>query len=129
MKQFLLTGGRLKFLNFGFPCLLLHTTGAKSGIERKTVLTYLKENNEYYLIASNGGSDNHPSWFYNLKKYPNVKIIIDGEKINVLAEEITDQDKKEYWIKINSLFNGRYDKYQNSTDREIPVFRLIKSNS
>ena len=61
----------------------------------------------------------------NIHKYG----VIDGEKINVLAEEITDQDKKEYWIKINSLFNGRYDKYQNSTDREIPVFRLIKSNS
>ncbi len=126
MKQFLLTGGRLKFLNFGFPCLLLYTTGAKSGLERKTVLTYFKENNEYYLIASNGGSDHHPSWFYNLKKYPEVKIIIDGEKINVLAEEIVNQDKKEYWIKINYLFNSRYDKYQKSTTREIPVFRLIK---
>ena len=126
MKQFLLTGGRLKFLNFGFPCLLLYTTGAKSGLERKTVLTYFKENNEYYLIASNGGSDRHPSWFYNLKKYPEVKIIIDGEKINVLAKEIVNQDKKEYWIKINSLFNSRYDKYQKSTTREIPVFRLSK---
>ena len=126
MKQFLLTGGRLKFLNFGFPCLLLYTTGAKSGLERKTVLTYFKENNEYYLIASNGGSDRHPSWFYNLKKYPEVKIIIDGEKINVLAEEIVNQDKKEYWIKINYLFNSRYDKYQKSTTREIPVFRLSK---
>ena len=126
MKQFLLTGGRLKFLNFGFRCLLLYTTGAKSGLERKTVLTYFKENNEYYLIASNGGSDRHPSWFYNLKKYPEVKIIIDGEKINVLAKEIVNQDKKEYWIKINSLFNSRYDKYQKSTTREIPVFRLSK---
>ena len=126
MKKFLITGGRLKFLNFGFPCLLLYTTGAKSGLERKTVLTYFKENNEYYLIASNGGSDRHPSWFYNLKKYPEVKIIIDGEKINVLAEEIVNQDKKEYWTKINYLFNSRYDKYQKSTTREIPVFRLSK---
>ncbi|MEC7820768.1 MAG: nitroreductase/quinone reductase family protein [Actinomycetota bacterium] len=126
MKQYLLTGGRIKFLNFGFPCLLLYTTGAKSGLERRTVLTYFIENNEYYLIASNGGSDKHPSWFYNLKKCPTVKIVVDGKKYSVLAEEISSQDKKEYWKKINKFFSGRYDKYQNSTDREIPVFRLSK---
>ena len=129
MKQYLFTNGRFQFLNFGLPCLIIHTKGAKSGIERRTVLSYYEENEALYIVASNGGSDRNPSWYFNLKKNPKIIVKIRSEKVDMVAEELTDQNKVNYWKKINISFNGIYDKYQKNTERSIPVFKLIKNNS
>ena len=129
MKQYLLTNGRFQFLNFGLPCLIIQTKGAKSGLERKTVLSYYEENGAIYIVASNGGSDKNPSWYFNIKKNPKIIVNIQKEYIDMVAEELTGQNKLNYWKKINMSFNGVYDKYQNNTERSIPVLKLIKANS
>lgn len=129
MKQYLFTNGRFQFLNFGLPCLIIQTKGAKSGLERKTVLSYYEENGAIYIVASNGGSDKNPSWYLNIKKNPKIIVNIQKEYIDMVAEELTGQNKLNYWKKINMSFNGIYDKYQNNTERSIPVLKLIKANS
>ena len=129
MKQYLLTNGRFQFLNFGLPCLIIQTKGAKSGLERKTVLSYYEENGAIYIVASNGGSDKNPSWYFNIKKNPKIIVNIQKEYIDMVAEELTGQNKLNYWKKINMSFNGVYDKYQNNPERSIPVLKLIKANS
>jgi len=53
------TDGRLTWLG-GVPCLLLRTTGRKSGEERTAALVYLEDGDEYVVVASNGGSDHTP---------------------------------------------------------------------
>ena len=45
--------------------LLLHTTGAKSGLPRVNPAAYTEEKDHLVIIASNGGADSHPDWYFN----------------------------------------------------------------
>ena len=51
------------------PSLLLHTTGAKTGQQRTTTLTYAQDCDSYLVVASNGGDDKYPGWYHNLRKH------------------------------------------------------------
>ena len=48
----------------GLPVLLLTTTGAKTGVQRTTPLLYLRDGDDFVLIASNWGQEHNPSWYY-----------------------------------------------------------------
>lgn len=124
MKQYLWTNGRFKIFNFGFPCLILFNTGAKTNIVRKTVLAYFKDKDKYYIIASNGGSKNHPGWYFNLCKNSIAKIMVDNKTLDIRAIKIEGDERKIYWDKINKFYNKRYDNYQSKTNREIAIFKL-----
>ena len=53
-------------------------TGAKTGKRRATPLLYQRDGQRVIIIASNGGRDKHPSWYYNLRKNPRVTLYIEG---------------------------------------------------
>ena len=119
--------GRIgKSLN-GRPCLILESTGAKTQLIRKNVLVYLKENDEICIVASKGGSINNPGWYHNLKKNPSATIYIGTSKIEVTAREITDDERLEWWKKMDYLNNGGYENYQKRTQRTIPVMLLSET--
>ena len=124
MHIYVITNAHIGKKILGIPCLLLLNIGAKTEIERKTVLVYLAENNAYYIVASNGGSKHHPSWYYNLKKNPFSKVKIGKEVASVKAVELYGDERKKYWVKLNNLNKGGYENYQSRTDRQIPIFKL-----
>ena len=124
MKLYVFTNARIGKELFGIPCLLLINIGARTNIERKTVLVYLEENDSYYIVASNGGSKNNPSWYHNLKQNPNSQVKIGKNIRSVEAKELYGAERKKYWIKLNNLNRGGYENYQSRTDRQIPIFKL-----
>jgi deazaflavin-dependent oxidoreductase (nitroreductase family) len=67
---FRLTHGRLMSNVRGMPILLLTTLGRRSGRRRTTPLMYLRDGEDYVIIASNLGRLHHPAWFYNLQASP-----------------------------------------------------------
>ena len=76
---YIYSNGRIGKTLAGRPCLILFSTGAKTGLERKNVLSYLKESNSFCIVASNGGREKNPSWYHNLKSNPECKIQIGKE--------------------------------------------------
>lgn len=121
---YIFSDGRIgKFLS-NRPCLILHTIGAKTNLERKNVLVFLKEDRDVCIVASKGGSDTNPGWYHNLKKYPECVIQIGRNKFNAVAREIHGDEKDEWWIKMDYLNKGGYDAYQKRTERQIPVLIL-----
>jgi deazaflavin-dependent oxidoreductase (nitroreductase family) len=58
----------------GVPCLLLRTTGRKSGTVRTSALVYARDGEDYLLVASNGGADRPPGWLFNIQAEPKVEI-------------------------------------------------------
>src|SRR5215208_3866777 len=54
--------GRWKGRN---PILLLDHVGARSGQRRTTPIVYTEHEGDLILVASRGGTQNHPGWFYN----------------------------------------------------------------
>jgi deazaflavin-dependent oxidoreductase (nitroreductase family) len=50
----------------GATLLLLHTIGAKSGLERVNPVVCFIDNDRYVVIATKGGADTKNHWYYNL---------------------------------------------------------------
>ena len=106
------------------PCLILESIGGKTEKLRKNVLVYLKEDNFICIVASKGGNPKNPGWYHNLKNNPEAKIQIGRERFNVVAREIFDLERTEWWKKMDFMNNGVYEQYQNRTSRKIPVMLL-----
>jgi hypothetical protein len=58
----------------GADLLLLHTKGAKSGLEHVSPVRYFIDGDRYVVIASKGGADTHPDWYHNLLANPDVSV-------------------------------------------------------
>src|SRR3954462_10120381 len=72
-----LTRGRVS-TGAGQPIVLLHTRGAKSGVERTNPLLVTKKGDLLLLVASKAGAPRHPAWLYNVRANPDVEVTIDG---------------------------------------------------
>ncbi|GIS97125.1 MAG: hypothetical protein CM1200mP24_04090 [Gammaproteobacteria bacterium] len=68
--------GKFRGMNFG----AVETTGAKSRKLRYTPLLLVPYEDGVILIASMGGSDNHPSWYWNIKAYPKIRVFGKRDK-------------------------------------------------
>ncbi len=75
------------------------------------------------IIASNGGSDQHPEWWLNLRANPNAEVQVGPDVKSVVAEKAQGAERERLWHEVNELYHG-YDEYQRSTKREIPVVVL-----
>ncbi|MCB1292946.1 MAG: nitroreductase family deazaflavin-dependent oxidoreductase, partial [Mycobacterium sp.] len=100
------------------PSLLLHTVGAKTGQARTTSLTYASDNGSYLIVASNGGQDRSPGWYYNLRAHPQVEVNVGPKRFPVTATVLSNADDPEYarlWQVVNRNNQNRYRGYQKRT--------------
>jgi deazaflavin-dependent oxidoreductase (nitroreductase family) len=116
------TGGRLS-TGFGQPLLLLHTRGAKSGIERTTPLLATITGEQIILIASKAGASHHPAWFHNLRANPDVEVTLKGRRRAMRARVAEGEERERLWAIACDHYTG-YAAYQTRTPRKIPVVVL-----
>lgn len=108
----------------GAPCLILHTTGARTGQPRQTPLLYLRvDDHQLAVVASNGGDDKTPAWVHNLRKQPTVEVEVDGRRLPMSASVAPDGLRTELWPRLVAMYRS-YASYQAKTDRQIPVIIL-----
>lgn len=100
--------------------VLLTTTGRRSGAQRTTPLSVLVDGDSLVLIASNGGAARHPDWYLNLVAEPRVTIQRGAEEIPLRARTATSAERAVLWPRAVALFGG-YARYQERTEREIPL--------
>ena len=74
-----------------------------------------------YLVASQGGMDRNPVWYYNIKANPDITIMHNGVTRKMRARQISEEEKAAAWPHLCSLYPD-FDEYQARTDRAIPVF-------
>lgn len=117
------TDGRFTWLA-GLPVLLLRTVGRKTGQERTAALVYLKDGNDMVVVASNGGSDKPPGWFFNIQKAPEVGVQIGRQRMRMRAHIADPQERARLWPLVNKNNSNRYDGYQAKTTRQIPIVVL-----
>ena len=65
--------------------LLLHSRGAKSNLPRVNPLGYIKDGDNFVVVASKGGEPTNPDWYYNLQVHPDVTIEVGTEQFKVHA--------------------------------------------
>jgi deazaflavin-dependent oxidoreductase (nitroreductase family) len=118
-----LTGGRVGGRIAGGPVLLLTSTGRKSGKSRTNPLMYTRAGEAYVVIASKGGSDQHPLWYLNLQANPRAEVTVGRKKREVRARDAQGEERERLWRALADVYTG-YDNYAKKTSRRIPVVVL-----
>jgi deazaflavin-dependent oxidoreductase (nitroreductase family) len=110
----------------GFSGLILTTVGARSGAERTSPVGWWPGPDGSWLIvaAANGGARN-PAWYHNIAARPGqVQIEVNGRRVRVTAGQLHGAERAEAWRQIAAA-TPRFAQYQQKTDRELPVIRLV----
>jgi F420H(2)-dependent quinone reductase len=107
----------------GARLLYLTTIGRKSGKSRTVPLAYVRDDDDYVVAASNGGSDWQPAWWFNLQASSQATIKVDGTDVDVTAVAVEDGDRDRLW-KLLSEQLDTYDSYQSKVRRQIALVRL-----
>lgn len=123
MAEFRANGGKVGGMFDGSDVLILTSTGAKSGQPREQPLVYIKDGERFIIVASNGGSDAHPAWYYNLVANPDASIEVGTETISVDAESLEGDERERAFDAVVARYPGFAD-YKAGTSRVIPVFAL-----
>jgi deazaflavin-dependent oxidoreductase (nitroreductase family) len=111
----------------GTSTLILTTLGRRSGERRPTPLIYGKRGDDYLVVASKGGSDAPPAWYLNLEANPEVEVQVKDDRFKARARTATAEEKPELWRTMASEWPA-YDRYQERTEREIPVVVLERAS-
>ncbi len=105
----------------GIPVVIVTSLGATSGKLRKFALMRVEHDGEYALVASMGGAPDNPAWYHNLVAHPLVELQ-DGPAPHDYTTRVVDGDERQtWWDRAIEVFPN-YAKYQESTERVIPVF-------
>ena len=107
----------------GTTVLILTTTGRRSGDPRSTPLIYGKHGEDYVVVASKGGAEEHPAWYLNLSAEPEVTVQVRGDRFQARARTAVPDEKPELWRLMTDRWPA-YDEYQHKTARDIPVVVL-----
>lgn len=105
--------------------LLLHTTGAKSGLPRINPVAYMADGDRFIIIASKAGAPTNPDWYYNLTANPEVSVEVGTEQFQALARVAAEPERTELYNKVAAKYPG-FAEYQRQTTRIIPVVILTR---
>src|SRR5439155_16156199 len=83
VRQYETTGGKVGHDWNGAACLILHTTGRRSGETRKFPLIYGRDGDDYVVVASKGVAPENPGWYRNLVAHPDDKIQVRDKVLPV----------------------------------------------
>jgi deazaflavin-dependent oxidoreductase (nitroreductase family) len=118
------TGGRLGWTGAGMPVVQLTTIGRKTGEPRTVMLTApIQRDETYVVVASRGGTDVHPAWYFNVQANPEVTVAVRGATLPMRARVADPAERAELWAQVVADF-PHYAGYQDKTDREIPLVVL-----
>ena len=106
--------------------LLLHNIGAKSGVVRINPMVTIPDGNRLVVVASKGGADVHPDWYFNIKSNPEVTVELGTEIFPARAIISVEPERSALFEKMASI-NPGFAKYPTLTDRVIPVIILERA--
>jgi deazaflavin-dependent oxidoreductase (nitroreductase family) len=107
----------------GSPIVLLTLRGAKTGKLRYTPVMRVEHDGRYAVVASKGGAPQHPTWYHNIKAYPEFALQDKTVTNNYVAREVQGAERAQWWERAVAAYPP-YAEYQKKTTRQIPVFVL-----
>jgi deazaflavin-dependent oxidoreductase (nitroreductase family) len=122
------TKGRVNVLDIaGLPSVQLTVKGRKSGVERTTPLLCVPDQGTWLIAGSYFGGPKVPLWVGNLRAAEGqAKITFARKTFPVVATELHEADRAVAWQTMLETWPN-YAKYEERTDRLIPVFRLARA--
>ena len=126
IREFRASGGTAGGVFAGMPLVLVHHTGAKTGIERIAPLVALLSEDRIFVFASKGGSDDNPHWYNNLVAHPEVTVELGTETFPATARVLTGAERDDIYARQSAL-QPQFAEHQRNTKRVIPVIELVKN--
>ena len=118
------TGGRFLPRWFGAPLMVIEVAGRRSGVPRRNPVVYARDGEDFVVVAANAGADRVPSWFLNLQEAGAATLLLDGRRIAVAAQVTQGAERERLWRVFAKVYPP-VEGYQQFTDRELPVIRLM----
>jgi deazaflavin-dependent oxidoreductase (nitroreductase family) len=113
----------------GSPIFILTTTGRKSGNEYSAPLCYVEDDDRVVVLASRGGTDSHPAWYYNILADPDVTIEKYGETYRARAEVIDDGAERDRLYALLVAAIPMLGEYSKMTSRTIPIVAFARTST
>lgn len=111
----------------GTTCLILTTTGRKTGEVRDNALIFRDDDGRAVIVASKGGHPQHPAWFLNMQANPDeVEVQIKADRFKAAHRVAEGEERARLWDLMVQAWPD-YESYQAKTDREIPVVVLERA--
>ncbi|QPC81821.1 nitroreductase family deazaflavin-dependent oxidoreductase [Phototrophicus methaneseepsis] len=127
IEEFRANEGRVGGPFQGANLLLLHTKGAKSGLERVNPMMYFMDDDRYVVVASKAGAETNPDWYHNLVANPEVSVEAGTEQFDAVASVTSEPERTQLYKKMESISSG-FTEYKNKTSRVIPVITLTRKS-
>jgi deazaflavin-dependent oxidoreductase (nitroreductase family) len=124
IEEFRANDGKVGGYFEGANMILLHTTGAKSGQPRINPLVYTTDGDRFVIIASKGGADSNPDWYYNLLANPLATVEVGSEQFQVRATAITEEPERSRLYAKMVEHRAGFAEYEQKTSRKIPAVLL-----
>jgi deazaflavin-dependent oxidoreductase (nitroreductase family) len=129
VRRYRETGGKVGHIwRNGSTILLLTTTGRATGGKWTVPLIYVQDGAHHVIVASKGGAPDHPGWYKNLAKNPDVELQVKDEVFRARARTTLGEERARLWRKANEVWPP-YEDYAKKTAREIPVVVLERVGS
>ncbi|CAN7337921.1 nitroreductase family deazaflavin-dependent oxidoreductase [Phenylobacterium sp. LjRoot225] len=126
VRAYRATNGEQGYIWNNAPILLLTTKGRESGEPRTTPLIFVRDGENYVIIASLGGAPKHPAWYLNLQAEPRVQLQVKAEVFDAIARTAPSPERERLWAKAVEVW-PQYEDYQAMTERQIPVVVLERA--
>jgi deazaflavin-dependent oxidoreductase (nitroreductase family) len=107
----------------GHPLLIMTSTGAKSGLPRRSLLTLSGDGGDYVVAGTAGGSPKAPSWIHNLRPNPRVTIEVGTQTFDATASIAEGPERDRLWEQHVAALPW-FAAYPEQTGRVIPLARL-----
>ena len=107
----------------GLPVVVVTSVGARSGKLRKNPLMRVEHDGSYLAVGSQGGAPTDPHWVHNVRAHPEVELQDRTQKWEMSVRELSGDERAVWWERAVEAFPN-YAKYQERTERLIPVFLL-----
>jgi deazaflavin-dependent oxidoreductase (nitroreductase family) len=127
IAEFREKNGKVGGMFEGWSLLVLTTVGAKSGLDRSTLLGFLRIDGEVVVVASAMGAPKNPDWFHNLRKNPEVTVETGTETYSAIATIPAGEERDALFGKVTAEAPG-FAGYQEKTTRRIPVVILRRAD-
>lgn len=116
--------GRVTVLDVaGLPNIVLTVPGRKSGVPRSTPLLAVPHEGTWLIAGSYFGGPKTPLWVANLRETDTAEITVKGRTSRVRWREVEGDERARLWRAMVEVWPN-YAKYEERTDRRIPVFQL-----
>jgi deazaflavin-dependent oxidoreductase (nitroreductase family) len=123
ISEFRENGGKVGGMFERMPLLLLHTKGAKTGLERVNPVAYLADGDFLVVFASKAGASTNPDWYHNLLANPRVSVEVGTQTRDLVARVAHGDERHRLW-EAQKKFAPNFAEYETKTPRKIPVVVL-----